>query len=332
MSSVNFIKEDDHFFTNKLSNINSKQSSVIIENGEFKVTVIKSTDSDLLKKTKQPQNTIESENIKSKFKKSSKIKSEIIKLLIKNKIKPLNLKAVPFNERVENHPTMQAFNEDKGPKILIVGEGHGSLSSLCARRLIASNNEIRGFSEGKTGHPLLHGIPGLENYKDFEIAPLLKEFKQYENSKHKKKMINSSEKLNKELLKLGIDRKDHKRIFKKFINITDNNKREEEITYFQNHRRDFKFAGNIRKECFALKKSNLKIGVGFFGATHIFPWFDDKMDVRTTENRIPEFLLKQGGVKMEHCIKIAGVNVYFYPKVLSENEEDPDFCTLFKIA
>lgn len=235
-----------------------------------------------------------------------------------------NISVVPHNENLANHPTMMAFKNDPGPKILVVAEGHGSGQAVSARKFVQNNNQtIRGFSEGISGQPQLCGIRGLEQPRDCEASTLLKDYNKYggmegyskeETNQYLKQYANFSD-------------NDLKKLDKKFYN-KPLGEREKFVTDMQIHKRDINFANHISEECKEMVKNGETHGACFFGASHVLPGNDGE-DKRNSDARLPDVLLSVGGELKNNCINLNGVNIYVLPKILEGKEVDNEFPTYF---
>lgn len=236
----------------------------------------------------------------------------------------VHINVVAHNETLAAHPTMIAFKNDPGPKILIVAEGHGSAQAVSAREFVQSNSQtIRGFSEGISGQPQLCGLRGLEQPRDCEASTLLKDYNKYAGVEgYSKEETNQYLKQYAKFTDRDLQKLD-KNFYEKPLE-----EREKFVTDMQIHKRDSNFAHHIADECKKMVKNGEIHGACFFGASHILPGNDGE-DKRNSDARLPDVLLSVGGKLKADCINLNGVNLYILPKILEGNEADKEFPTYF---
>jgi hypothetical protein len=220
------------------------------------------------------------------------------------------------------------FRLNTNPKLLLVPEAHNSKVSRAAREFIRDKSAIRSFSEGQEGQQALRGIRALETSAVIEIAPTLNQYlseKDLSPNDLPPGAISTEEDVYTALREHKTPEKTIKKVKAKFFKAKSPEEQQKAITYFQNHFRDKKFAKAIKQECEELKNDPAKIAVGFFGATHLIPGYDEDAN-RSTDKRIPQRLKGEPG---DDCIRVNGVDVYIYPHVLDGDEDLSEFSSYF---
>ncbi len=245
---------------------------------------------------------------------------------------PLRTIPLPEDQDPLHSLAMREFIAYPGKKVLLVPEAHGSKEAIFTRSNVAKGN-YQAFSEGQTGSKALAGIPGFETEADVEAPIMLKTLDRYEglDPKEMPGLPTNKESFYEICSSIGVPRAKIDHMWKDFQTTKTPEARKRVISKHQMHERDKNFARQTAIKCDELAHSRIQhIGVGFMGGTHLVEGLDDPdEDIRSTTERVPEFLVRYERAQNvgNHLIFVAGdrtareVRVWVYPKVLQTEEE-----------